>query len=99
MAITSLTRWDGGELERVKSLATRAKAHLMRFGAESVTLSRTFTGPHVGTLLVAIRWPDWAAYGKGTAAMAASAEYQAIMAEVTAISRRVDHTLQLGIEI
>lgn len=99
MAITSLNRWDGGDPEKLKTLARLAAPHLLKAGAESVRMSRIFTGPHLGQWMTAVRWRDWEAYGNGTAAISANAEYAGIMAEVNSISRRVDHTLLLGVDL
>jgi hypothetical protein len=43
-------------------------------GAESVRLSRFFTGPFVGQWLFVVRYADWAAYARCQDALSALAE-------------------------
>jgi len=79
--------------------AKQAKAILEKSGAEAFQLGQIHTGAWAGQWLVTIRWADWKAYGKAQQVLSDNAEYQKLMANVTAMatleSRTLGHTLDL----
>lgn len=79
MTIIAVSRWKGGDTPTMTDTVRKLASIAARHGAE-YQLGRVHTGAHVGDWLVTIRHADWAAYGKCQAALAADAEYQALLA-------------------
>ena len=65
MAVVTFSRYSGGNRDALIPLGKQSKAFHEKAGAEWLRVSLIHTGPHAGQWLVSIRWPDWAAYGKG----------------------------------
>jgi hypothetical protein len=99
MAVTQLMRWNGGTRDSLIDLGKQAKALWEKAGAESFRVAQIHTGPNVGQWLVAVRFPDWAAYGKAMQSLASDAAYRKFLAEVGAISELVDRTVVVGIDL
>jgi hypothetical protein len=73
MAVVMMNRYSGGTPNEVVPLVKEWKEILEKNGAESVRLSRFFTGPFVGQWLFVVRYSDWAAYARYQDALGALA--------------------------
>jgi len=100
MTVTSLARFAGGNREALIANCRRAKAIHEKAGAEYFRVGQIYTGPHAGEWLVAVRWADWAAYGKAQQTLASDSAYQQLWADVvTSGSRLVDRVVVAGIDL
>lgn len=86
MSVTTLTRWKGGMREAIVEAARKAKKLHHDNLAESFELSQILAGQHAGEWLIIIRYPSWAAYGRCQEELMKSAEYQKLLAEVSAMA-------------
>jgi len=73
MSVVVTNRYNGGTPNEVVPLVKEWKEILEKNGAESVRLSRFFTGPFVGQWLFVVRYSDWAAYARYQDALSALA--------------------------
>jgi hypothetical protein len=73
MSVVVTNRYNGGTSNEVVPLVKEWKEILEKNGAESVRLSRFFTGPFVGQWLFVVRYSDWAAYARYQDALSALA--------------------------
>jgi hypothetical protein len=74
MSVVVMNRYIGGTPNEVVPIVKEWKEIIEKNGAESVRLSRFFTGPFVGQWLFVVRYSDWAAYARYQDAMSALAE-------------------------
>jgi hypothetical protein len=73
MSVVMMNRYIGGTPNDVVPLVKEWKEILEKNGAESVRLSRFFTGPFAGQWLFVVRYSDWAAYARYQDALSALA--------------------------
>lgn len=99
MAITVLTQFSGGNRDAMIGLAKQAKPIFEQVGAEFFRLNQVYAGQWAGQFVVATRYPDWATYGKAQHALAGNAAFQALQAEVMAISHLEGRGVLTSIDI
>ena len=73
MSVVMMARYNGGTPNEVVPLVKEWKEILEKNDAESVRLSRFFTGPFVGQWLFVVSYSDWAAYARNQDALSALA--------------------------
>ena len=99
MAVVTFSRYSGGNRDALIPLGKQSKAFHEKAGAEWLRVSLIHTGPHAGQWLVSIRWPDWAAYGKGQQTLAGDAAFQKVMAEVGKLVQLQDRMVVVSVDL
>src|SRR4051794_38052936 len=99
MPVMSFTRWRGGETEDTRKEASAAQRHMTKAGALSVEMHRFHSGAFIGEWLVSVRYANWEAYGKAQDALAADAEYQALLKRVMDRAELVGRSVLVDQEI
>ena len=100
MTVTIVTRWTTPDVPASTNVAKGSKAAWMKLGALDVRLNQIFTGPQTGNWLFIIVFPDMATYAKASAAAAASADMQKLVAENVKIGAVMhERTILTGLDI
>jgi hypothetical protein len=99
MYVTSLTRFKGGSTEEMVKAAKLAKKTFMEHGAEDFRLSRFHSGMWTGEWLVAIRFPNWSAYGNALDAVSKDAKYQKMFAQLLTVSQLTARSVVVGTDL
>ena len=98
MAITSFTRFAGGNRDGFIAAARRAKALFEQAGGE-FEVGQIYSGPDIGQWVAMIRFPDWAAYGSAMTALSGDAAYLRMMAELGAANPPTDRMFMVGLDL
>ena len=98
MAITSVTRFKGGNRDAFVATAKKAKAIFEQAGGE-FQVAQIYSGSDVGQWVAMIAFPDWEAYGKAMKTLSGNAAYLTMMAELGAVSPATDRTFIVGIDL
>src|ERR1035438_6955812 len=96
MAITSMTRIKGDNIEEVIKVAKKAKQIVEKHGAEFFRLSRFHTGPWIGEWLVVTRYSSWEAYGKAQDGMAKDPAWAKVLADTAKIGQFMGRNLTVS---
>jgi len=87
MAITSMTRIKGDNIEEVIKVAKKVKQIVEKHGAEFFRMSRFHTDPWIGEWLVVTRYSSWEAYGKAQDGMAKDPAWAKVLADTAKIGQ------------
>jgi hypothetical protein len=98
MAVTSLTRFSGGNRDAFVATAKKAKTIFEQAGGE-FQVGQIYSGSDIGQWVAMIRFPDWEAYGKAMKVLSSDAAYLKMMAELGAVSPATDRTFIVGIDL
>ena len=71
----------------------------LKHGAQQLQLNRVHTGPETGLWAVAITFSNWESFGRAQEAIAADAEFQALMTQVGSISELISRRILVGIDL
>ena len=99
MSITSVTYWKGGKPEDLVVAAKKAKAIIVKHGAQQFQLGRGHAGPEVGQWAAISTYSDWESYGKVQQALADDTKYQALLAQVGAMCELTSRRIVVGVDL
>ena len=99
MSITSVTYWKGGKPEEMVAAAKKAKATIVKHGAQQFQLGRMHSGPEVGQWAAISTFSDWESFGKVQQALANDATYQALLAKVGAMCELTSRRIVVGMDL
>ena len=98
MAVTSITRFNGGSRDQFVAVAKTAKAIFAPTGGD-FQVAQIYSGPNVGQWVAFIRYSNWEAYGTAMTALGSDPAYQKMMAALAAITQPTDRTFILDIDL
>jgi hypothetical protein len=98
MAVTSISRWNGGSRADVVAFAKKLKPIFRKVEGE-YQADQIYSGPHAGQWLISIRYRDWETYGKAMQALTNDTAYLEVLADVGAISQLTDRTLVVAVDL
>jgi hypothetical protein len=100
MTVTVVSRYTIANVPAATDVAKRARALLVRHGAQDARLSQIFTGPSTGQYIFAVVYADLAAWAKTRAGVMPSPEMQGLIAENARIGTVLQETeILLGVDI
>jgi hypothetical protein len=102
MSVVLMNRYAGGTTNEVVPLVKEWKEILEKSGAESVRLSRFFTGPFVGQWLFVVRYSDWAAYARyqdALSALAGNAKFKELQERGQNMQQLMERIITVEIDI
>ena len=102
MSVVVMNRYIGGTPDEVVPIVREWKDVMVKNGAESVRLSRFFTGPFVGQWLFVVRYSDWTAYARWQDAQSALAEdtrFKELLERTLKIHQVTERTIAVEIDI
>ena len=99
MAVYLVTHRKGGSSAEVIAAASRLKALVTKHGAEDLQLHSEVAGPAAGQWVLAIKFSDWAAYGRAMESALADPTSQAVLADLDKITELTSRRLGVGIDI
>ena len=99
MAIYLVTHRKGGTPADVIAAASRLKALATKHGAEDLQLHSEVAGPAAGQWVLAIKFSDWASYGRAMESAQADPTIQAVLADLDKIAAMTSRRLGAGVDI
>ena len=96
MAITTLSRWKGSR-EDIMRISGKMKPIIERLGAEYMRVGIFYSGTFAGQWVVAIRYKDWASFGKVMDATASDKDYQSTYAEALEVGELLGRSIIVGV--
>jgi hypothetical protein len=102
MSVVVMNRYIGGTPNEVVPIVKEWKEIIEKNGAESVRLSRFFTGPFVGQWLFVVRYSDWAAYARyqdALSALAGDAKFKELLERTQKIHDVTERIITVEIDI
>jgi len=99
MTVSTVSYWKGGKHEQMVAVASKAKAFFTKHGAERFQLNFVHAGPDAGQWVAVITYSNWESYGKAMQALTNDPEYQALLAQVSAISELTGRRIVVSIDL
>ena len=96
MSLTVLSRWKGNR-DDILRISEKMKPIVERLGAEFMRVGLSYSGPFAGQYVVAMRYSDWASYGKAMEAAASDEEFQATYAEAMEAGELMGRGIIVGV--
>src|SRR6516162_2079327 len=98
MAIYLVTHRKGGSSAEVIPAVSRLKALATKHGAEDLQLHTEVAGPAAGQWVLAIKFSDWASYGKAMESAQADPAARAALADLDKITEMTSRRLGVGVD-